>query len=113
VDLEGAWRRARDWLSSTDGAALPRHVARQIEQQRQRNEVFTGWVKAGLVTTFALLYTVSPKTAPMDALFFPVPWAPVSAILLGEKSLMRPRTIPQETFPSDVAESDKRSSTLR
>ncbi len=75
MDLEGAWRRARDWLSSTDGSALPRHVARQIEQQRQRNEVFTGWVKAGLVTTFALLYTASPKTAPMDALFFPVPWA--------------------------------------
>ena len=70
-----AWKWLRDWLSRADSGQVPRRVAREIERQRQRNELFAGWVQAVLLGTFALLYVLSPKTAPMDAVFFPVPWA--------------------------------------
>lgn len=73
--LLGAWRRIREWLVQTDAEQLPRHVARQFDEQRRFNEILTGWVQAALVATFALLYVLSRKTAPVDAGFHPVPWA--------------------------------------
>jgi len=70
-----AWRGVRDWLVRSDTEQMPRHVARQLDEQRRLNEILTGWVQAALVVTFALLYAVSRKTAPLDAGFHPVPWA--------------------------------------
>ena len=73
--LPRAWRSVHDWLVRADTEQMPRHVARQLDEQRRLNEILTGWVQAALVVTFALLYAVSPKTAPLDAGFHPVPWA--------------------------------------
>ena len=70
-----AWRRTRDWLARADTEQMPRHVARQLDEQRRLNEILTGWVQAALVVTFTLLYTFSRKTFPPDAMLQPVPWA--------------------------------------
>jgi adenylate cyclase len=54
---------------------LPARVVRAIEAQRRRSEVLTSWVQAALVAVLATLYIVAPKTAPVDAMLQPVPWA--------------------------------------
>lgn len=54
---------------------LPARVLRAIDAQRERSEILTSWVQAGLVGVLAALYLVAPKTAPVDAVFQPVPWA--------------------------------------
>ena len=73
--LQRIWRRARDWLARADMEQMPRHVARQIDEQRRLNEILTGWVQATLVVTFTLLYAFSRKTFPIDTMLHPVPWA--------------------------------------
>jgi adenylate cyclase len=73
--LGAGWARLAAWLSRADLGRLPRHVARQIAAQDRANEILIGWVQAGLVVTFAVLYLVSRSTAPADAVFHPVPWA--------------------------------------
>ena len=62
-------------LTGADQIALPSHVQRDLERQRQRNEVLAGWVQAALVLTFALFYSLSRKTFPPDVMLHPVPWA--------------------------------------
>ncbi|MBI3042292.1 MAG: adenylate/guanylate cyclase domain-containing protein [Betaproteobacteria bacterium] len=71
----GAWLRVREWLARADTDQMPRRVARQLDEQRRRNEILAGWMQAALVATFALLYAFSRKTAPLEASFHPVPWA--------------------------------------
>jgi len=53
---------------------LPVRVQESIAQQQQDGEKLIGWVQLGLVTTFSLLYALSPKTG-ANAMFQPVPWA--------------------------------------
>lgn len=74
-NLLAVWQRVRNWLVRADMEQMPRHVARQLDEQRRFNEILTGWIQAALVATFALLYAFSRKTAPVDAGFHPVPWA--------------------------------------
>ena len=74
-DLAGRWQRAREWLARADTDQMPRRVARQLDEQRGRNEILAGWVQASLVAIFVLLYAFSRKTAPVEAAFHPVPWA--------------------------------------
>jgi adenylate cyclase len=71
----GALRRARDWLAGRADGTLPEHARRELEAQRARNEILVGWIQAGLVATFALLYAMSRKTFPDSVAFRPVPWA--------------------------------------
>lgn len=59
----------------TGPARLPARVVRAIEAQRSRSEILTSWVQALLVAVLATLYIVAPKTAPVDAVLQPVPWA--------------------------------------
>lgn len=73
--MGGAWDALRSWLVRMDADRIPRHVARQLEEQRRRNEILAGWIQALLAITFAVLYAVSRKTAPAGAAFQPVPWA--------------------------------------
>ena len=54
-----ALKSLRDWLSLPGPAEVPIHVARRIDLQLQRNDILVGWVQAGLVVAFALLYAVS------------------------------------------------------
>jgi len=74
---------------------LPARVVRAIEAQRERSEILTSWVQAGLVAVFAALYIVAPKTAPADAIFQPVPWAlgVYAAITVGRLRLAYARRL--------------------
>jgi adenylate cyclase len=53
---------------------LPERVQSAIEKQQYESEKLIGWVQLLLVTIFATLYAISPKTAMSDG-FHPVPWA--------------------------------------
>ena len=53
----------------------PARVRDAIDRQRHQSEKLIGWVQLAVVTTFAALYAVSPKTFAADVMFEPVPWA--------------------------------------
>jgi adenylate cyclase len=53
---------------------LPDRVRDAIAHQQQGSEKLIGWVQLLLVTIFATLYAVSPKTF-MNTGIHPVPWA--------------------------------------
>jgi adenylate cyclase len=71
----GMWTRARRWLTGAELADLPSHVQRELDSQRQRNEILAGWIQASLVLVFAVFYALSRKTFSEDTIFRPVPWA--------------------------------------
>jgi adenylate cyclase len=73
--LGAAWHSAARWLTSAELDRLPRHVVDAIAAQTRANEILIGWVQAALVASFAILYALSRKTFPVDAVFHPVPWA--------------------------------------
>jgi adenylate cyclase len=50
-------------------------VARAIEAQRDRGEILTSWVQAGILAVFATLYFAAPSTSPLPLLERPAPWA--------------------------------------
>ncbi len=54
---------------------LPERVERAVRKQQDATEVLIGWIQLAVVTTFAALYALSPKTFAADAPFQPVPWA--------------------------------------
>ena len=56
-------------------AAVPRRVRQAIAAQQAASERLIGWFQLAVVAVFAVLYAVSPKTAPVDAEFNPVPVA--------------------------------------
>jgi adenylate cyclase len=56
-------------------ARVPARVARAIEAQRERGEILTSWVQAGILVVFASLYFLAPSTSPVALLMRPVPWA--------------------------------------
>lgn len=53
---------------------LPDRVRAAIRRQQALSEVIIGWIQLGVVVTFAILYTLAPKTFSEDAAFEPVPW---------------------------------------
>ena len=54
---------------------MPPRLWDVIRAQQNSSEVLIGWIQLGVVTIFAALYTVAPKTFSDDAGFAPVPWA--------------------------------------
>jgi adenylate cyclase len=66
--------RMRNWLTGSKDT-LPTHVQRELDAQRQRNEILAGWIQASLVLVFAIFYTLSRKTFSEDTILRPVPWA--------------------------------------
>ena len=54
--------------------ALPKGLDREIERHQQASEIIIGWVQAGAVVLFAIVYTLSPKAFPAGTPFEPVPW---------------------------------------
>ena len=66
----------RNALSRRDREPVPpARVRDAIDRQRHQSEKLIGWVQLAVVTTFAALYAVSPKTFAADVMFEPVPWA--------------------------------------
>lgn len=51
-------------------ANLPERIRENIEQQQRQSETLVGWIQLSLVLTMGSLYSLSPKTAGVDA--FPV-----------------------------------------
>ncbi len=60
---------------SSDYSRLPPRVYDSIRQQQESSEILIGWIQLGVVLTFAVLYTIAPKTFTEQAEFAPVPWA--------------------------------------
>jgi adenylate cyclase len=56
-------------------ATLPARVVRALHAERERGEILTSWVQAGVLCVFALLYFLAPSTSPVGVLMRPVPWA--------------------------------------
>lgn len=56
-------------------AQLPARVARALQAERERGEILTTWVQAGVLCVFATLYILAPSTSPVPLLMRPVPWA--------------------------------------
>lgn len=50
-------------------------MLRALHAERERGEILTSWVQAGVLCVFALLYFLAPSTSPVDVLMRPVPWA--------------------------------------
>lgn len=67
--------RLAEWLAGGSLAALPDHVQRELDAQRQRNEILAGWIQASLVLVFAVFYGLSRKTFSDEVILRPVPWA--------------------------------------
>lgn len=66
---------------SKHGHKMPPRLLEAIRTQQDSSEILIGWIQLGVVTVFAVLYTVAPKTFTEEAEFAPVPWA-LSAYLL-------------------------------
>ena len=75
IRSQPVWRSIANRITGANLDALPSHVQRNLELQRQRNEILIGWVQVGLVLIFALFYSLSRKTFPADVMLHPVPWA--------------------------------------
>ena len=57
------------------GVQLPARVVRALQAERERGEILTSWVQAGVLCVFATLYFLAPSTSPVHILMRPVPWA--------------------------------------
>lgn len=67
--------RYRGWLQNRpDATRLPPRVRTAIQRQQESSEILIGWIQLGVVVSFAVLYTISPKTFTEEADFAPVPW---------------------------------------
>ena len=62
-------------FGETVDSHLPERVQRAIDRQQDQSEILIGWVQFAVVTAFAVLYSVAPKTFTAEAEFAPVPWA--------------------------------------
>ncbi|MBC7135479.1 MAG: adenylate/guanylate cyclase domain-containing protein [Oceanibaculum nanhaiense] len=52
---------------------LPGRLREAIARQQENSEILIGWIQLGVVVTFAVLYTLAPKTFHPDVMFEPVP----------------------------------------
>jgi adenylate cyclase len=77
-------------------AVLPRRVLEQLAASRQRTQILTGWVQLGILTLFAVLYTLAPKPISAGAPFEPVPWVLgiYAVFTLGRLSFAYRRELP-------------------
>ncbi|MPZ32802.1 MAG: adenylate/guanylate cyclase domain-containing protein [Rhodospirillales bacterium] len=55
-------------------ATLSERVRHRIEQQQAASEIIVGWIQAGAIVFFAVVYAISPKAFPPGTRFEPVPW---------------------------------------
>ena len=53
---------------------LPSRLRQSIQNQQERSEILISVIQLIIVTVFALLYAIAPKTFSQDADFAPVPW---------------------------------------
>lgn len=53
---------------------LPDRLRRSIQDQQERSEILISVIQLAVVSIFALLYALAPKTFSQDADFAPVPW---------------------------------------
>jgi adenylate cyclase len=57
------------------GGTLPTRVQAKVREQQDATERLIGWVQLAIVSMFAVLYTVAPKTFTAHDTFQPVPYA--------------------------------------
>ncbi len=56
-------------------ARLPERVQARIARDQSDSEILIGWVQICGIAFFAILYSLTRKTFPADAMLEPVPWA--------------------------------------
>jgi len=61
-------------LGGREEAIVSERVRRRIEKQQAVSEIIVGWIQAGAIVFFAVVYAISPKAFPPDTHFEPVPW---------------------------------------
>ena len=63
-----------EWLlSGKEYAELPKNIRGAIEEQQNSSERVISWIQIAILIVFTVLYTMAPKTSPIDAEFEPVP----------------------------------------
>ncbi len=65
---------ARFSVLGVSNRELPPRLLAAMREQQDSSEILIGWIQLGVVVTFALLYTLAPKTFSEDVEFAPVPW---------------------------------------
>lgn len=76
MNMAGLAARLRLFLLGEEGPKhLPERVVTAIAREQHHGEILIICLQVWAVTTFAILYWLSPKTFPADAPFRPVPWA--------------------------------------
>lgn len=58
--------------SSTSGDKIPDRVRIAIAKQQDAAERLIAWIQCGIIVTFGILYTISPKTSEIDPWMTPV-----------------------------------------
>ncbi len=61
-------------LGGREETIISERVRRRIEEQQAVSEIIVGWIQAGIIVFFAVVYAISPKAFPPDTPFEPVPW---------------------------------------
>ncbi|MBI4183617.1 MAG: adenylate/guanylate cyclase domain-containing protein [Proteobacteria bacterium] len=67
-------RLAGWWPFVAIRARLPAQVEAAIRAEQHASEIVVGWIQLAVVATFAVLYTLSPKTFVAGTTFAPVPY---------------------------------------
>jgi len=66
---------AHNWLAGKPVVKdIPQRIKDNINVQQQASEKIIGWTQLFIVTAFAILYAITPKTFTDSADFAPVPW---------------------------------------
>jgi adenylate cyclase len=63
------------------GLSVPHRVLRTVRAEQAASEWMISWIELAVVLTFAGLYAIAPKTAPVEA-FNPVPWILLAYLLV-------------------------------
>ncbi len=61
-------------LRSRETPPLPARVRDTIRRQQASSEILVGWVQLTIVSTFSILYTLSPKPYTAEPVLAPEPW---------------------------------------
>lgn len=71
------WQRLLTFVIGERGGAIPERVRHAIREQQESSEKLIAWVQLVVVSTFSVLYALSPKTSAVN------PWlSPVALALL-------------------------------
>ena len=66
------WQRLLTFVIGERGGAIPERVRHAIREQQESSEKLIAWVQLVVVSTFSVLYALSPKTSAVNPWLSPV-----------------------------------------